>query len=188
MNELCFSTNMTSAEWAAWVQAIFSVIAIVAAAGTAIWQARAQHRSSMNLHIAEQRHSKVEMAKTLQVLTKNCASAVDHLRRQLSERERVHLIAGGEIYFDEEAARALENAVSGIPLWSLPNTLVGHAMSLHATMRQFREKVEGMLRGHREMDGDAFTRVFRIFSEMSESLSVTAKDIEVEVGRIQNAK
>lgn len=40
MNELCILSNLTSSEWASWVQAIASVIAIVAAGGGVFYQAR----------------------------------------------------------------------------------------------------------------------------------------------------
>lgn len=44
MNNLCFMTNLSSAEWAAWVQAVGSVIAIFVAIGVSYWQHRAQER------------------------------------------------------------------------------------------------------------------------------------------------
>ena len=43
MNTLCFASNLTSTEWAAWLQAIGSILAILGATGIAVWQARKQH-------------------------------------------------------------------------------------------------------------------------------------------------
>lgn len=39
MNELCFMSKLTTGEWASWVQAVSSVIAIVAAGGAVVYQA-----------------------------------------------------------------------------------------------------------------------------------------------------
>ncbi len=49
MNTLCLTTNLTSAELAAWVQAIGSIVAIIAVVLIAVWQANKQHRSALAL-------------------------------------------------------------------------------------------------------------------------------------------
>ena len=76
MNTLCFSTSLTSAEWAAWVQAVGSILAILGAAGTAVWQARKQHNNALALHLAEQGHVRTELSKTLSVLAQNGVGAI----------------------------------------------------------------------------------------------------------------
>ena len=54
MNTICLTTNLTSAELAAWVQAIGSIVAIIAVVLIAVWQANKQHRNALALHRAEQ--------------------------------------------------------------------------------------------------------------------------------------
>lgn len=93
---LCLSLDMTSVEWAAWVQAIGSILAIVGAVGIAIWQSRRQHRSAVELIAHEQAHQKYELATTLHTLSSNCLKAMKHLSEQVSSREKVHEIAGAE--------------------------------------------------------------------------------------------
>ena len=186
MNNLCLMTNLTSAELAAWVQAVGSVLAIVAAALIAIWQSRSQHRSAMQLHRAEQRHARVELSKTLSMLAKNCAKAVAYSSARLRDRESVYSIAEGDMHFDLGELRRIDNAIAGIPLYSLPDTLVTSTMILSATVRQFIEKVEMALRLHRQMDADAFEDLFRTIGEMNKSLKKTCEDIETEVDRVKN--
>jgi hypothetical protein len=181
-------TNLTSAELAAWVQAVGSVLAILAAALIAIWQSRAQHRSAMQLHRAEKRQARVELSKTLSVLAKNCSKAVAYGSGRLSDRETIHRIAEGDVHFDLGELRRVDNAIAGIPLHSLPDTLVTSTMILSATVRQFTEKTEMALHLHRKMDAAAFEDLFRTFGEINESLKKTCEEIEAEVERVQNQK
>lgn len=59
MTTLCFLSNMTSAEIAAWVQAVGAIFAIIGAAAIAIYQSKSQHRSALELHRIELRTASV---------------------------------------------------------------------------------------------------------------------------------
>lgn len=135
MNSLCLSIDLTSAEWAAWVQAIGTIIAVAATASIAVWQSRRQHQSALALHKEEQRHARLEQAKTLLTLCQNCTKAAKHFATQMHDRESVYLIAIKETYFDFGELQALQNATTNIPLYSLPSTLLTNAMILGATFR-----------------------------------------------------
>jgi hypothetical protein len=185
MNTVCLTTNLSSAELAAWVQAIGSVLAIIAAFLIAFFQSRLQHRSALVLHRKEQRHARMAMAKTLSALATNCAKAIAHSSAKLRDREAVHKIAEGEVYFDLGELRRIDTAMASIPLYSLPDTLVSPTMIISATLRQFIDKVEMALRVHRQMDSAAFEDLFRVFGEMNDSLRATCEDVEAEVKRIQ---
>lgn len=87
MYELCFLSKLTSSEWAAWFQAIASVVAIVAGGVIATWQSRLQHRSAIQLHAAEQRYACLERARSLSVIAGACADLVAHLERKLNDGE-----------------------------------------------------------------------------------------------------
>lgn len=186
MTSFSLPTNLTSADWAAWAQAVGTIFAVLAAAGIAVWQSRRQHRSAMLLHSEEQRHARVSLARSLLVIAHNCRRATTYLAEQMGNREAIHNIASGEKHFDYGELRHLENATSGIPLYSLPDVLVSHAMTLAATIRQFRETVEIAIRQHRNMDGAAFSDVFRTFAEMNESLRLTCDDIGKAVEQIES--
>ncbi len=155
MNNLCITTNLTSSELAAWVQAIGSVLAIIAAAWIAVWQGRKQYRTALALHREEQRHTRVEVAKTLSVLAENSAEAMAYLTKQLSSREAIYDIAEKRVYFDIGELIRLDTAISGIPLHNLPASLVTPMMLLSATFRQFRENTEKVICLHRQMDAAA---------------------------------
>ncbi len=178
-------SNLTSGEWAAWVQAIGSIVAIISAAGIAIWQSNKQHQSALKLHEEEQRYSRLETAKTLAVLTTNSYKTVCHFMQQLSSREEIHNYADGTKYLDIGQLVYLEKTLESIPLYSLPSSLVSHSMILNGIVRQFRYKVEVALRDHRGMNADDFSDLFKVFGEMEKSLSLTCKDIEQEVTKVQ---
>lgn len=185
MYTLCLTTNLNSTELAAWVQAVGSVLAIIAAALIAILQSRGQHRSALVLHREEQRSARVAIAKTLLAIANNCAKVVAYSITQLRDRETVHRISTGEVYFDLDQIRRIETATASIPLHSLPDTLVSLTMVISATVRQFKTTVEKALYVHRQMDSASFEELFRVFGEMNESLKATCKDVEAEVGRIE---
>ena len=130
MNILCFASNLTSEELAAWVQAIGTILAILAAAGIAIWQSNEQHKLARIMHKEERRHDRNEQAKTLLALCRSCTNVVKHIRKQLQDRDAVHRIAEKNEYFDIGDLQVLVSAVTTIPLHALPDTLVTHALVL----------------------------------------------------------
>lgn len=186
MNNLCFVSNLTSSELASWVQAVGSIFAIIAATLIAVWQSKKQYENAQSLYENEQRHSRIELAKTLSVLGHNCEKAIRHCINQMPDREAIHKIATSEVYLDVGELRIIDNAVASIPLHSLPDSLVCHTMILGATIRQFREKVEAVIHFHRHMDADSFDGLFRTFQELGKSLELTCKDIDSEVNKVQS--
>ena len=183
MNRLCFLTNLTSAEWAAWFQALGSIAAIIGAAWIAIWQSRRQHESSLEIMREERRHTRNESALTLLALSTSCVRALDHVVQQFPDREAVHRVGAQDAHFDFNELCIIEGAVLSVPLHSLPHSLVPLAMIVNSTVRQFREKVESALRTYRQMNAAAFDDFFFTVTQMQGSLSVTCADIEAEVRR-----
>ncbi len=186
MNTLCLTTNLTSAELAAWVQAIGSIVAIIAVVLIAVWQANKQHRNALAQHRADQRYARIELAKTLYMLAKNCAKAMAYLTRQLSSRQAVYEITKGQVPFDFRELSKIEASIGEIPLYSLPDSLVTPTMLLSGTVRQFREKVERAIQVYRNMDAADFEDFFRVLREMNESLEQTCGDIATEVDRVKS--
>jgi len=188
MYNLCFLSNMSSAEWAAWVQAVGSILAILGAVGVAVWQTNKQHGNALALLAAERQLEKRELARTLTILAKNCAKAASFFADALRDREAVYNIAEGLEPLDVGELTKLDTAISAIPLHELPSSLVTPTMLLGSTIRQFREKIEMVLRLHRQMDAAAFEDFFRTLQEMSESLSATSSEIGGEVESRQNSQ
>ena len=185
MNTLCFSTKLSSAELAAWVQAIGSILAIIAAFLISFLQSRSQHQSALTLHKEEQKVARLSITKTLSTLAANCTKEVAHCTAQLKDRETIHNIAGGTVYFDLGELRRINTAMLSIPLHSLPDNLVSPTMIISAAVRQFLATVEMTLRFHNQMDSAAFEDLFRVIGEINESLKATCKDIEVGIRRSQ---
>lgn len=181
MNDLCFLSNLTSSEWASWVQAVGSVLAIIAAAWIARYQTRLQRESALELHRTERQTARAEAAETLLVLAENSAKAMAHVSGQLQDREAVHQAAEGLILCDIGEVRRLDGYLGAIPLHELPASLVTLTMILGSTVRQFKEKTEMALRLHKQMDATMFEDFFRTLARMNESVKATSKDISEKV-------
>lgn len=185
MHTLCLTLDLTSTEWAAWVQAIGTIVAVLGAAAIAVWQSKKQHQSALALHKEEQRHARLEQAKTLLTLCQNCTKAAKHFSAQMHDRESVYTIASRETYFDFGELQALQSATTNIPLYSLPSTLLTDAMVLGATVRQFKQTIDMAIELHRTMDADQFQELFNTLGAMNESLASTCGDIEGAVQLVQ---
>ena len=178
-------SNLTSEEWAAWVQAIGSVIAI-AATGFGVWyQSNRQHKSALALYKLEKRHTMLELAKTLSQLANNCHKMVQFITSEFNSREAVDSVFRGEKHLDWVELRSIEGALKDIPLINIPSSLLTHVMVLTATIRQFRENIEFAIKTYREMDAAAFAVLFQTETEVIESLRLTCSDIATEVRRIE---
>ena len=188
MNELCFLSNLTSAEWAAWVQAVGSVLAIVAAAWIAKHQANLQHKNALDLHKTEKRTEQTDITKTIYVLAINSSKAMKHIAGQLTDRESVHNAAEGLIPCDVGELVRIDTYLSDIPLHTVPHSMVTLTMILGSTVRQFKEKVEMALKLHRKMDAKMFEDFFRTISEMNASIEATCNDINVEIKRLETSE
>jgi hypothetical protein len=182
MNELCFLFNLTSSEWASWVQAVGSILAIIAAAWIARYQAQLQSSAALELHRTERLTAQAEASETLSVLAGNSAKAMAHISGQLCDREAVHKAAEGLILCDLGEVQRLDGYLAAIPLHELPGPLVTLTMVLGSTVRQFKEKIEMALRLHRQMDAAMFEDFFRTMAQMNESVRATHKDISEKVG------
>ncbi len=106
---------------------------------------------------------------------------MDFLNKQIDSRENVYEAAEGYKHFDVEQLERLDQALASIPLQTLPSTLVTPMMILGATVRQYRSKVEQVLRVHRTMDAENFEDFFRTLEEMKASLEATCADIDADV-------
>ena len=187
MSEFCFLSNLTSAEWAAWVQAVGSVIAIVAAAWIAIHQAKLQHKNALDLHKTEKRSEQTDITKTLSVLAKNSSKAMKHITSQLKDRESVHKAAEGLVPSGVGELVRIDIYLSNIPLHSVPHSMVSLTMILGSTVRQFKEKVEMALKCHRKMDAEMFKDFFGSLNDLNSSIEKTCNDINGEVERLETS-
>lgn len=184
MDALCFATNLTSEEWAAWTQAVGTIVAVLAAAGIAIWQSRQQSMLAQNTLKDEMRHERAEQAKSLLALCRCCRHALSVMRNELKDRDTVHRIAEKDLYFDFGDLQVLVTAVNSIPLHALPDSLVHHALILGSAVRQFQHNVTEAIRLHRSIDAKGFDDFFAALDKMTLSLSSSCDEIAKEVERV----
>jgi hypothetical protein len=181
MNNLCFLTNVSSSEWAAWGQTVGSILA-VAAAILVGWN---QNKTAMKLFKAEKRHARIELAKTLAALSRNCEKAIAFASEQLGDRNKIYDAAMGFVAFDLNNIKWIERSVAAIPLHNLPDTLITPTMCLHSTIRQFVEKTETALKDFKIIGSEQYNELFTTFGEMKISLAATSLDIEKEIRKIE---
>lgn len=186
MYKLSFLSGLTSADWAAWVQAFGTILAVVGAAFAVIWESKRQYANSLRLQAEERRFARLELTKTLLELSRNCGKVFAHIIQLIdNNRDTVHAIAYGDKHLDVGELARVEQAVSGIPLHSLPAKLVAHTMIVSSIVRQFRAKIQDALHHHRTMDASAFEDLFRSIAEMKASLSATCTDIQNELHALE---
>lgn len=176
---------MTSSEVAAWVQAIGSILAIGGAVAAALWQARVQHRNALRQLALTHKNTELGVAKALFVLATNCTKTVSFISKQLHGREQVYNVAEGVTHVDRGQIGRLDGALAGIPLHSLPSTLISHAMILAATVRQYGEKLDQVMKIHRTMDADDFSGFFNDIADAEKNLKDVSSDISIEIEKIE---
>ena len=186
MNQLCFLSDLTSSEWAAWVQAVGSIVAIAGSVGIAIWQSKQQHKASMALLLAEKRFARIELAKAILSLSTSALQLLKYSTKAFPDRQSVHDTAEGRRHFDFGELRVVEGAIQAVPLHTLPHELVQLTMIVNSTVRQFRENIEFAIQTYRQMDADAFNTFFETLSTLTDSLSRSCDDIKTEVRRAES--
>jgi hypothetical protein len=170
-------SNLTSSEWASWVQAIGAIAAIFGAAAIARYQTERQYKNDLEVQRLEQEVQRAEVAKTLSALAENSSKAMAFLSSQLPDRESVHRAAEGLIPCAIGEIERLDTYIGAIPLHELPHSLVAKTLILGSTVRQFKEKVQMTLRLHRHMDGSQFDEFFGTVQQMNASAKATCKEI-----------
>ncbi|WP_139168671.1 MULTISPECIES: hypothetical protein [unclassified Duganella] len=150
MNTLCFMSNLTSAEWASWAQAILAGVAIITAALISNRQSKSQYEGARKLQQADLLRTQMRITGAIGMLAKSSGRVVDHVATSLATRDQVHDVGAGRVRLDLGELNAISGAVSAISLHDLPTPeLVSLAMILSSTIRQFDNflKSSGMLYG-----------------------------------------
>jgi hypothetical protein len=182
---LLFPWGLTRSECASWVQAWGSILALGLGIGVAIYQARAQQRSTLRGLAEERRHEKLRVAETLGELAKRSLKLQQYLSGKLKDRQAVHDAAEDHLPFDLPELKALLVSLEAIELHALPASLVAPSLYLRSTVRQFKAKVEMALQFHGSMDAAAFTDFFDTMKRQNEFLETTVQDFEKELQRLR---
>ncbi len=110
---------------------------------------------------------------------------MSHIAGRLRDRESVYRAAEGLVHCDVGELHRINTYVDGIPIHTIPHSLVSLTMILGSTVRQFKEKVELALRLHRQMDASMFQDFFQTMAAMNEGILATCRDIDAEVSQLE---
>jgi hypothetical protein len=147
---------LLSSDWAAWVQAIGSILAIAFAGYYAWYQARKQHQSAMALFQTEQHRKTLEMTLSLSQLARTCLHAANIYCGHFKNVECVFKIATGEIYINFKELSVIETALESIPLMGLPHGLITAPLQLHSDIRQMRHNIELAIQKFERLDSSEY--------------------------------
>ena len=186
MKEFYFFLNLTSSEWASWIQALGSVLAIIAAAWIAIYQSGKQHKSALALHNREKRDAQIDITKVLLALAENTSKVMINIEKQLSNRDSIsNVVDGLEPCALDEILR-IDKFLNDIPLYTIPSSLVNSTMILGSTVIQFKEKVEMTLRLYRKMDASMFDDFFECIAQMNITIESVCNIIAAELRQLDS--
>lgn len=97
----------------------------------------------------------------------------------------IYEIAEGKQFFDMGELGVIENAILGIPLYSLPHEPVRLNMISSSSVRQYHRAVQMALRKSRAMTEQDLKGFFETLHGATETLRKTCIDIEAEVSRLE---
>ncbi len=138
MQTLCFMSGLTSEQWAAWIQAVGSVVAIAASAGIAIWQSRRTVRHERQLR-DEDTARRMEAIKELLVAA--YGMAMDYSDALHDGRK----LAGLVNFADSADFRELADEVARIDLSNVPSgPLVSRLIAARGAVRNLAKLIEAL--------------------------------------------
>jgi hypothetical protein len=186
---LCFSTKLSSADMAAWVQAVGSIVAILVALAVALITLTVQRNQALALEEKRRRDAVIDKAKTVQDLAKRAWQLTGYLRNQLKDdRNIVAQMASKQLHFDLPGLKYIEEQLTTIPLYLLPQPIVVYPIMLTTTIRQVREKIELVFTIHQKMDGSDFQRFFDDLRTMIDTVKRDSDSLDALVKKMESGE
>lgn len=111
MNSLCFMTNLSNSDLAAWVQAIGTIVAVGAALIVVIWQHHLE-----KLRVAK---SHRDLVTRYLSSTISLAGGVKHNAETLRDWCEMTLTSKQDLFFMAKNVESISNALNNIPIWEL---------------------------------------------------------------------
>jgi hypothetical protein len=178
-------TPASSSDMAAWVQAVGSIIAIVASTGVAIWQARRAQKLTLFTIEQQRKADDLRIANALLEIATNAFKLQKHMAKKLDSRQAIMKAAEDRLPFDMPEVYAYERALDRIELHELPSNLVPLALMVAATFRQLRIKIDMVLDRQRYMNSEMFEDFFKVTKATQESMSLTVADLQKQVEKMR---
>ncbi|MBU7435846.1 hypothetical protein [Paraburkholderia fungorum] len=179
-------TPASSSDTAAWVQAWGSILAILASAGVAIWQARTAQKLTLFTIEQQRKADDMRVADALLEIATNALKLQKHMAMKLDSRQSIMAAAEDQLPFDMPEVYAYERALDRIELHQLPSNLVSLALIVAATFRQFRIKLDMLFDRQRYMDSAMFDDFLVTMKDMQKSMSETVADLEKQVEQMRH--
>jgi len=131
---------MTRSDWAAWVQAIGSILAVGGAAAVAIYQERTQRR----LETQRLRQAKVSDAEALAALFESLADQAKDVASRLGDW---HLMVGDDRYREYQRTRVedIVRIVRSVDLMERPPEVQRALLELNAVAQSMQYAVDGLM-------------------------------------------
>jgi hypothetical protein len=178
-------------DWAAWAQAIASVLAIIFAGRIATTQAKSQYDNSLRLQTQSEEHKKLVLTEAVSEVVKNTASRVRYIKDTIGDDTKLYNVFNKIEYYDHDCLEDIIDAIKDIPLHELPSPeLVTTIMVLTSTLRQLNIQIEKAITSYRFMDTAQLDKFFLTINEIvistekvhQETLSILQK-IKSEQGQ-----
>lgn len=183
IQRLCFESSLSTADWAAWAQALGALVAVAAAYFIGERQGRAQFAAARHA-IALQHY---EYARTVEYFATSASHGIAFVSKQLASRDDIYRAAESGFASTMREVEALERLLSGIPAYQLPPDVAQCALLLAGAVGQFRLKIASALDWYRSMDDAAFEDFFKSLAEIQQSVDETATSTSVVVERLRKA-
>lgn len=156
-----WSTCMTKGEWSGWLQAFFSIVAIVFAAVLSRRQSASQHATTMQAIEAQHVYSRAAAATAALALVGSALVSLRQIAKTLSDRSAVHeRVATLRPLFDEHLGH-ITSAIDALGLKELPVDAVGPMALVSRQLWDVRSVLLFVVDHHGKMSGSDFDGFFK---------------------------
>lgn len=171
--------KLTVSDWAAWVQAIGTLLAIFFSARIAIKQSKLQFESSLKLQKFQDAEKRLILTESVLSIFKNAVASIKYVKNELSIRQAVYEVATKRKYYDLDMLTDVLNTLRQIPIHDLPSpTLVTSVMVAIPTIRQLDIQINKALLESSKMDADDYDKLFLTIEEIYQSMTKTHKNVQ----------
>ncbi|MGJ7555905.1 hypothetical protein ACSFBI_18050 [Variovorax sp. RB3P1] len=152
------ATVLSRLDAPAWVQAVGSILAIVAAA----FFVKYQHSLELRRDTENDKKARMRRYLVLAGLARATAAHAEFLRGSYSDRETVHSIAIGSRFYDPGVISSLGEEIAAVPLHEVDDEAIARELLvLKANCRQMKMWVGDMLAHHSTLNADDFAKSFQ---------------------------
>ena len=173
-----------SSDWAAWVQAIGSILAIAGTAFGTRYQVNRGHELAVREDERRAKRILVGALNHLRALGYSAYVQFLTLNDQLPDRTAVHSLAATS-WVDVSMLQMIETQISAIPVFNLPNEISFIPFILAAEIRRGIFLLEETRDKHRGMDSVAFDQFFRLMQSLTADVKLRSDEVNQTCQQLQ---